>query len=219
MPEQIHPALDAAGECVETRALSERLGSAEELTTLSPAAYSHHLAKVSSLPALREFLLHYRDEVLGPLEFQHIHQAAECGSRNHLKELLALDKELARDPKLKDFRTASHHVGKRQLNRMRLMKDLRVLQRYRDLVNEGKAHGWHTLVYGLVLSTYSIPSRQGLLHYGRQTVRGFVDSAARPLELSEVTCRDLRDEISLSLPPLIQETLAPANGCCLKIIS
>jgi urease accessory protein UreF len=136
-----------------------------------------------------------------------------------LKELLALDKQLANEKALKDFRTASHNVGKRQLNRMRLLKDLRVVQRYRDAVNAGEAFGWHTLVYGLVLSTYSLPLRQGLLHYGRQTLGGFIYSAARPLELRESTCQELQHEITLSLPPLIQQTLTPKNGCCIKVLS
>lgn len=218
MPEQIHPAFDAAGECIDTRSLSERLGSAEELTTLSPAAYSNQLTKIHSPAALREFLIHYREDILAPFEFRYIHEATECAARNQVKELFALDQKLGREQKLKEFQLASQSVGKRQLNRMRPLKDLRVVQRYRDGVNDGKAFGWHTLVYGLVLSTYSIPLRQGLLHYGRQTLGGFIEAAARPLELSEAAATDLRNELSLSLPPLIQQTLAPLDGHGLKIV-
>lgn len=218
MAEQTHQTFEAAGEYLDTRALTERLGSAGELTTLSPAAYGHNLAKVHSVEDLREFLLRYREEILGPLEFRHIIEAAECAANNHLKELFALDKRLAREPRLKEFQLASRAVGKRQLNRMRAMKDLRVLQRYRDLVNDGKARGWHTLVYGLVLSAYSIPLRQGLLHYGRQTLGGFIDSAARPLRLTETSRAELRDEQVLSLPPAIGQTLAPDEDRGFRIV-
>src|SRR5690606_19338855 len=147
-----------------------------------PSTCSHQLTRIYTLPALREFLIHYREEILAPLEFHYINKAAECAAGSQLKELLVLDKEISREKKLKDFQLASRSVGKRQLNRMRPLKDLRVVQRYKDEVNEGKAFGWHTLVYGVVLSTYSIPLRQGLLHYGRQTLGGFIDAAARPLE-------------------------------------
>lgn len=214
-----HIAIAPAGEYENPRGLAERLGSAQELTSLSHSAYAHQLTRIHSLPALREFLERYRDEVLAPHELRCIARAAEYAGQNHLKELLALDEELGRSEQVQEFQLASRHVGKRQLNRMRPMKDLRVLQRYRDAVNEGKAYGWHTLVYGLVLSTYSIPVRQGLLHYGRQTLGGFIQSAARPLDLSEDACIDLQNELSLSLPPLIQQTLAGVNGNCIKLLS
>jgi urease accessory protein UreF len=101
---------------------------------------------------------------------------------------------------------------------MRALKDLRTLQRYRDAVNEGKAYGWHTLVYGLVLSTYCIPLRQGLLHYGRQTLRGFVESAARSLDLADKDCLNLQLELNAELLPSIEKTLG-ANGHMVKLLA
>jgi urease accessory protein UreF len=218
MSEQIHPAFSAAEENVDTRSLTQQLGSADELTTHSPTACGHQLTKVHSLPALRSFLSSYRSTILGPHEFRHIYNAYNYAAKNFTRELLALDKEIGREPVLKDFQLASRHVGKRQLNRMRMLKDLRTLQRYRDAVNEGKAFGWHTLVYGLVLSTYSLPLRQGLLHYGRQTLGGFIESAARTLDLNSDACLDLQLELNSSLPIMIEETLA-ANGSHFKLIS
>lgn len=218
MAKQKQSAFEAASECLDPRSLAERLGSADELTSLSHSAYAPRLTKIHSLPALREFLVRYRDESLAPLELRHIFTAAECATRNHLNELIALDQELARSELIEEFQLASRHVGKRQLNRMRPMKDLRVLQRYRELVNDGKAYGWHTLVYGLVISAYSIPLRQGLLHYARQTLGGFLQSAAGPLDLTEITCTELLDELSLSLPPLIQDTVTQGNSSCFQVV-
>jgi urease accessory protein UreF len=216
MAEQIHPAFDAANERIDARPLTEQLGSADELTTLSPIACSHQLTKIHSLPALRDFLLQYRDHALAPREFRHIYTAYNLASQNYIRELLALDQELARDKSLEDFQLASRHVGKRQLNRLRAMKDLRLVQRYREAVNECKAYGWHTLVYGLVLSTYSLPLRQGLLHYGRQTLGGFVQSAARSLDLRDDACLQLQVELNSSLPALIEKTIR-LNGSPLRL--
>lgn len=217
MSEQIHPAFTGAEESVDTRPLAEQLGSADELTTLSPTACGHQLTRVHSLPALRSFLAAYRTNILGPHEFRHIYNAYNYAAQNFTRELLALDKEVGRETVLQDFQVASRHVGKRQLNRMRTLKDLRTLQRYRDAVNEGKAFGWHTLVYGVVLSTYSLPLRQGLLHYGRQTLGGFIQSAARTLDLNSDACLDLQLELNSSLPEMIEATLG-ASGTQIKVV-
>jgi urease accessory protein UreF len=217
MPEQIHSAFDAVNERVDTRPLTEQLGSADELTTLSPIACSHQLTKIHSLGSLQEFLIHYRDTALGPLEFRHIYAGYNLTSQNHLRELLALDLEISKNPAIEALQLASRHVGKRQLNRLRAMKDLRLVQRYREAVNEGKAFGWHTLVYGVVLSTYSLPLRQGLLHYGRQTLGGFIGSATRTLDLPEDAVLSLQMELNSSLPKLIEETIQ-LNGSALRLL-
>jgi urease accessory protein UreF len=211
MSEQIHPALQVADARGDARPLTEQLGSADELTTLSPTACCHQLTKIHSLAALRDFLRSYTHEILGPHEFRHIYDAFNFVNQNHTRELLALDLQIAEETALKDFQLASRHVGKRQLNRLRALRDLRTLQRYREAVNEGKAYGWHTLVYGVVLSTYSLPLRQGLLHYGRQTLRGFVESAARSLDLADKDCLALEVELNADLLPSIEKTLG-ASG-------
>lgn len=217
MSEQIHPAFNGDNEAVDARQLAERLGSADELTTLSPTACSHQLTKIHSLPALREFLLKYRDQALGPQEFRHIYQAYNFTARNHVRELLQLDRELSKNSVLKDFQVASRHVGKRQLNRLRPMKDLKLVQRYCEAVNDGKAFGWHTLVYGVVLATYSLPLRQGLLHYGRQALSGFVHSASRALEIRDEASLHLQVELFSSLPGLIDETVQ-LNGSPIRLL-
>jgi urease accessory protein UreF len=217
MPEQIHSAFDAANERVDARPLTEQLGSADELTTLSPIACSHQLTKIHSLGSLRDFLIQYREEVLGPTEFRHIYAAYDLASQNHVRELLELDLQLAKNPAVESLQLASRHVGKRQLNRLRAMKDLRLVQRYREAVNEGKAFGWHTLVYGVVLSTYSLPLRQGLLHYGRQTLGGFIGTAARSLDLRDDAMLSLQVELNSSLPNLIEQTIQ-LNGSSLKLL-
>src|SRR5690349_2993008 len=123
MSEQIHLALQVADEKVDARPLTEQLGSADELTTLSPTACSHQLTRIHSLPALRDFLRSYTHEVLGPHEFRHIYQAFQFANQNFTRELLALDLQVSKEPALQEFQLASRHVGKRQLNRMRALRD------------------------------------------------------------------------------------------------
>jgi urease accessory protein UreF len=218
MPDEIQPAFPADDEPVDATALNKQLGSADELTTLSPIACSHQLAKIHSLPSLRDFLAEYQARTLGPHELPSIYAAWQCAHRNFSRELLDLDARLARDFSTHDFQLASRHVGKRQLNRMRPLKDLKVAQRYREAVNEGKAHGWHTLVYGVVLSAYSIPLRQGLLHYGRQTLGGFIAAASRSIDLTESATLDFQLEMNAQLRPLIEQTLS-LNGSAIKLLS
>jgi urease accessory protein UreF len=217
MSEQIHPAFDAANERIDARPLTEQLGSADELTTLSPIACSHQMTKVHSLAGLRDFLLQYKTQALGAHEFRHIYAAYNLASRNHVKELLELDREIGNGGALQDFQLASRHVGKRQLNRLAPMRDLRLVQKYREAVNSGQAYGWHTVVYGVVLATYSLPLRQGLLHYGRQTLGGFIHSAARTLELPREGCLDLEIELNGALPGLIDETIR-LNGSPIRLL-
>jgi hypothetical protein len=62
-------------------------------------------------------------------------------------------------------------------------------------VDEGRAHAWHTLVYGLTLSVYSLPLRQGLISYAAQTTRGFMQIGVAGLGYRESDCRNLFDEL------------------------
>jgi hypothetical protein len=53
-----------------------------------------------------------------------------------------------------------------------------------------------------------MPLRQGLLGYGFQTARGFIYAAAKPLELSEMNCRALLDELCTHLPAAVEALIA-----------
>lgn len=218
MPENFQTALAADGESADTRAIAKQLGSAEELTTLSPTARAHQLTRIHSLPALRDFLIDYRDNILAQREMPAIYKGWNHAARGYWKELLQLDQHIANDPILAEFQLASRHVGKQQLNRLAPLKDIRAIQRYREAVNNGKAYGWHTLVYGVVLAAYSLPLRQGLLHYGRQTFAGFIYSASRNLELPEAGCLELQVELASGLPGIIDQTVA-VNGSAFKLLS
>lgn len=180
--------------------LVEQLGSADGLASLHALADSLRTRPVASRPALREFLLAYRERVLLPHELPAIRTAFDHASRNEVRELVTFDQRLTDEPALKDFASASQRVGLGQLQKLRPLRDERMVQRYLAAVENKEARGWHTLVYGLTLVVYSLPLRPGLLGYAHQTTRGFIQAAVRPLQLSEAQCRGLFDEICAPLP-------------------
>lgn len=172
----------------DARPLLEQLGAEVEIASQDAAGHVAPLRQVRSLADLQIFLAQYETQVLAPLEWPAILRAHQHAARNELRELLELDRQLAAEPALREFAGASCRVGQRQLNRLRGLRDQRLLQRYRQAIEAGQARGWHTLVYGIALQVFSLPLRQGLLHYAQQTTQGFLAAAARPLRLTEPQC-------------------------------
>lgn len=195
--------------------LVEQLGSADRLASLHELTDSLTLRPIHSLGALRQFLLSYHERILLPQELPAIQAAFDHVSRNEIRELIAFDQQIFHEPVLRDFTSASRRVGLAQLQKLRPLRDERGVQRYLVAVENGQAHGWHTLVYGLTLVLYSLPLRQGLLGYAHQTTRGFIHLAARSLQLREADCRELFDELCEPLPGAVEQLIAqpvqPAN--------
>lgn len=196
-------AQDAAEWLGDAHPLVEQLGSADGLASLHTLAESLRARPVNNLGALREFLVLYREHVLLPHELPAIRTAYEHASRNELRELVAFDQQLAGEAALQDFASASKRVGRGQMQKLRPLRDERIVQRYLTALESKEAHGWHTLVYGLTLVVYSLPLRQGLLGYAQQTTRGFIQAAVREMNLTETECRTLFDELCAPLPSAV----------------
>ncbi|MFM8469419.1 MAG: urease accessory UreF family protein [Limisphaerales bacterium] len=192
----------------DARELLVQLGAPEALPTLSLAASALTLAAVRDELTLRRFLTGYREQVLVPVELPAILAAHGHATRNELRELLALDHSLAADPRLREFRAASAAVGRRQLSKLRPLRDQRLVQRYLRAVEAGEAHGWHTLVFGVFLSQYSLPLRQGLLLYSQRTLGGFLDSAGATLRLPEMQGDEIFTEAAMPLTAHVNDLLA-----------
>jgi urease accessory protein UreF len=190
--------------------LVEQLGSADGLASLHALADSLIARPIDSLPSLRSFLRSYHERILFPRELPAIQTAFDYFSRNEIRELITFDQQLANEPALRDFTSASRRVGLAQLQKLRPLRDERGAQRYLVAVENGQAHGWHTLVYGLTLALYSLPLRQGLLGYAHQTTRGFIHAAAKALPVSETECRALFEELCAPLPGVTEALLAKA---------
>lgn len=188
--------------------LIEQLGSLEGLVTLAGASGAVQIRHITTPADLRQFLRNYHVQILQPCELPAIQRAFTHASRNEVRELVAFDREIDGEPILKNFASASRRVGQSQLQRLRPLRDQRVVQRYLAAVEKGEATGWHTLVYGLTLAVYSVPLRQGLFGYARQTTRGFIHSAARSLKFSETDCLCLLEELTQEFPAAIEVLLA-----------
>ena len=195
----------------ELHPLIEQLGSLEGLVTLDSMSATLRLPRVGSHQELRAFLQSYQTSILLPVELPAIYRAFIHASRNELRELIALDLSIDGEPMLRDFATASRRVGQAQLKRLRPLRDHRLVQRYLKAVEAGEADGWHTIVFGITLALYSVPLRQGLVAYGRQTVRGFIQAAAPTLQISEEESLDLLDKISAPLPAAVEMLLKPGS--------
>jgi urease accessory protein UreF len=205
--------LPAAAEVLlgDFHALGERIGSPEGLVGLSRAASSLRLEGLKNPALLRECLNCYQTEILLPIELPAIRRACEFAARNQARELVELDQQMGKEPKLQPFSAASRQVGRDHLLRLAPLRDDRLVQRYVRACEAGEAGAWHTLVYGVVLAVYSLPLRQGLLHYAQQTLNGFVLAAARTHRLPKPLCRQIIDEITSELPAAVEKQLG-SNG-------
>jgi len=173
---------------------------------------SKQFYRVTDLRSLRSFLRDYQSNILFPLEWPAICRAYGHASRFEIRELIELDRQLAHEPLLQIFVTASQRVGKTQLKRLRPLRDQRLVQRYLHAVQTGEAHAWHTVVYGVILSLYSLPLRPCLLSYAQQTTLGFIRSAAGPLRLTGADCEDLMSQQSSGFQEAVNRLLRPMVG-------
>src|SRR5260370_38583713 len=132
--------------------LMEQLGCLDGLVTLADASDSLQVPQVKSLPDFRNFLQNYHARILSPVELPVIRRAFSHACHNELRELIALNQEIAREPILQNFASASRRVGQGQLQRLRPLRDDRLVQPYLAAVDRGEAQCCHTLVYGLTLA-------------------------------------------------------------------
>lgn len=199
---------DAAEWLGDIHPLVQQLGSTDGLADLHALSASLQSRPVGDVATLTRFLELYRDQILVPHELPAIQAAYDHAAASALRELVALDREIGQVPALKDFASASRRVGQAQLQKLRPLRDERMVKRYLQAVESGEANAWHTLVYGLTLVLYSLPLRQGLLGYAWQTTRGFIHTAAKPLKLTEAQCRELLQKQLDTLPAVVESLIA-----------
>lgn len=178
-----------AGITGEPRDLLTCVGNAEALPGIGSVVTGSRFKPVRDLASLDAFLGEYIGGILLPIELPAVLSSWHFTEQSQVRELIELDGELSRDVRLKSFRAASCAVGRRQLSKLRPLRDHRVIQRYWNAMEEGRAAAWHTLVYGILGSTYSIPLRQSLTHLSQQTLGGFALSAATDRRFRLDDCR------------------------------
>lgn len=160
--------------------LMDCLGAGAELSFPGFAPFA---ARIVDFESLDSFLHRYGREFLVPVELQRIQRVAGLAARSMYREIISEDAPTTSGVWDPVFLSASRRVGRSQLRRLRPLRDLKGLARYREAVEQGKALGTHTAVYGIMLGIYSIPLRQGLAHYASQTLHALADSGADRLEL------------------------------------
>ncbi len=188
--------------------LVEQLESADGLSDMHALAEELTSRTAATEPTLRRFLECYRDELLIPSELAAIHRAHDHALRNETRELIAFDASLTGAQQPASLAAASRRIGRHQLARLRPLRDQRLVQRYLAAVEEGDAHGWHTLVYGVTLAVYSLPIRQGLYAYAAKALEGFLKSGSSPLRSDESAANEWLGELLLPVPAAIESLIA-----------
>lgn len=210
LPQQ--PERNALSDAADLRALEEQLGSPDEATAISSEAFAATLINVRTPEQFRQFLTQFQTKTIAQEELPTILRAYNHARRNEVREIIALDRSLKDTFANEALANASERVGRNQLRKMRGLKTERVVTRYWDAVYKKEAHGWHTVVFGVVLAVYSIPLRQGLNHYGAQTIRGFLDAGAAWLRLRASEVSELESSLMGDLPAIVERTLASESG-------
>jgi hypothetical protein len=198
----------------DLKPILDRIGSISGIESAGASAAALSLPQVHDRVSLRQFLKRYRDEVLVPHELPAILQAYAHADRSELRELIELDRCLNAEPMLQLFAGASQHVGQAQVKRLRPLRDQRLLQRYLDSLEKGDTPGMHLVVYGLLIWLYTLPLRQGLLHYAQQTLHGFIESAAGPLDIGDPERTRIWEETVLPLPGHLEGLLKKHAPFC-----
>ena len=190
-------AAEAAELLGDLRALAEHLGRP---TDSGVAVAAPQFAFVNTPAALRQFLTAFCRDTLAAHEWPLILRAYDLARHGMARELVALDREWTATASKLDFAKASFRVGRRQLIRLRPLRDQRVIGKYLAAIEAGEAQGWHPLVYGVVLAVFNLPLRQGLVNYATQTLSGFADAAAQAHRLNEAECTAVLNDIFAKLP-------------------
>jgi hypothetical protein len=162
---------DAANLRAEFSALLQQIGSPD---------FFGFFGTSFDAPAGNGYLQTYLTHLLLPVELPAIAEACGHALRRELRELVAQDQRLTSQIGLTPFASPSRRTGRLQLARLRPLRDERIVRRYLAAVESGRADGWHTVVYGLTLALYSLPLRQGLLHYAQETLTTLAKNFTQP---------------------------------------
>lgn len=204
--QHVPPPAEIAG---DPGALLSRLGAPKETGVEAPlvAGVPKGRRAIHTVADLKEFLCLYRDQVLLGIEVPAILRAARHTELFEPRELIALDQELSANPLLNEWSESSWFIGRSQLRQLSGFKDNRLLQRYSEAVKTDRAKGWHMVVFGVTLATYSLPHRPALRQYALDTLRGFVHGPSCPIPFESGAAEKLILEITACLPESLNRIL------------
>jgi len=190
----------------DVRALARRIGGVPQSgATPAASAVGSHLPSASV--NWRVWVTGYAREVVIAQEWPAVVAAWSHASAGRVDALLDLDRSWGARMGMQPLAEASFRAGQRQLNRLRPLKEVRLIQRYIAAVEAGKAHGWHPMVYGVMLAVFALPLRQGLVHYAEQVLGGLIEGIPDAGRLPETERSRLLEEIGAELPPALGRLL------------
>jgi hypothetical protein len=190
----------------EVRALARQVCG----TTVSLGGRSS--ASTALVPvAWQDWVRRYMRDVVVEEEWPVVVEAWSYASTGRTRELLSLDRSWGMRVGMRPLAEASFRAGQRQLNRLRPLRDARVVQRYLAAVESGQAHGWHPVVYGMMLAVFGLPLRQGLVHYADQVLGGFVEGLPHGMGAPESERVRIAEEIGAGFLPALGRLL-PASA-------
>lgn len=137
---------------------------------------------MTSSEALRGWLVDWVENTLAPRDWPAVVEAYTLAQQGKSRELLALDARLTRERR--DLEGPGILAARRQLARMRPLRDSRVVQRYLDAVERGEARAWRPLVFGVEAAVFNVPLRSALLAYGTRLLQELIGGAILPLRLN-----------------------------------
>lgn len=154
------------------------------------------------------WLVRHRDEVITRREWPVVAEAWRLASSGLARDLVDLDRAWGLHAAPGE---ASLRVGQRQLARLRPLRDVRVVQRYLDAIADGRAHGWHPVVYGVWLAVFGIPLRQGLVQYAEQTLGALLDSVPSSPSMPEAGREAVHAQVVSALPSRLAALVGPPD--------
>jgi len=165
--------------------------------------------RVTSREALEHRLLTYARETLAREEWPAVLRAWQLAKVGHMRDLVAFDRDWAATARRLGFAEASRAAGRRQLNRLQGLRHERRISRYRAAIEDGRADGWHPLVFGVFLAVYHLPIRQGLIQYGMRSLGLLADAADGTRCIHENPRAVALDRAASILPLLLPPLEAP----------
>jgi UreF len=163
--------------------------------------------------ALEAAITRWFDEAMVPFDWPAVHAAWTLAREGKARELIALDVEWSRLRGADPFADASRAVGRRQLSRLRPMRDMRVVQRYAAAVDDGLASAWHPIVFGVYAAVFNIALRPALISYAERCIEGFVRAGCGALPEQELGAAEsaLKARLPERLPPMTAGPFLPAR--------
>ncbi|MCL5291430.1 MAG: hypothetical protein M1548_02740 [Actinobacteria bacterium] len=142
---------------------------------------------IPSKNELMELLTAYLREVVAMSDGLAMLLAYRAAGESDLEEIIELDRILAAQKLARESREGSAKVGARMLRLAAGLYPSPVLNHFDELVFQGKAHGHHGVVFGVVGQAIGVGERELFLTFAYSTAAAMVGSAVRliPIGLIE----------------------------------